>query len=405
MGFIYKIRKGGTATQIAIGVVILFVMAFLSIGAAASAYPTDWGDPTIPTDGGGTTCAAWINAPDNYQDIFQKAASNYNVHPALVGAIFLAEHGGGWATAPFASSPKGASGPFQFMPDTWESNGVDANDDKVKDVQNIEDASFGAARYLQAGLSQHIGLGRDGTYIEDEINIKLAAGGYNWGYGNVDKLRGFLNSDSANIPDETRNYMANAWQYFQNLNKGCDVLGIIPGGGTAPGLGDTALPIDTSTVKIQLGATLHNCSVSTPVKCANPSKHRVMMGSLGQYGVSWADQKGEAVDIGAAARTPVHAPFGGTIVRNGSIHGASGTDGNYVSILSTDGQSAALLAHLANELPSGTVVQAGQIVGYLSPISWPHCHFELWINQQPVNAGQGVTTVDVWAAQKKALGF
>ncbi len=41
-----------------------------------------------------------------------------------------------------------AMGPFQFIPETWQRYGVDANGDGVADPDNIDDAALSAARYL-----------------------------------------------------------------------------------------------------------------------------------------------------------------------------------------------------------------------------------------------------------------
>lgn len=41
-----------------------------------------------------------------------------------------------------------AMGPFQFIPETWQRFGVDANGDGRADPDNIDDASLSAARYL-----------------------------------------------------------------------------------------------------------------------------------------------------------------------------------------------------------------------------------------------------------------
>ncbi|WP_239003754.1 lytic transglycosylase domain-containing protein [Nocardia panacis] len=43
-----------------------------------------------------------------------------------------------------------AMGPFQFIPETWQRWGVDANGDGVADPDNIDDAALTAARYLCA---------------------------------------------------------------------------------------------------------------------------------------------------------------------------------------------------------------------------------------------------------------
>ncbi|WP_245677602.1 lytic transglycosylase domain-containing protein [Nocardia acidivorans] len=43
-----------------------------------------------------------------------------------------------------------AMGPFQFIPETWQHWGVDANGDGIADPDNIDDAALTAARYLCA---------------------------------------------------------------------------------------------------------------------------------------------------------------------------------------------------------------------------------------------------------------
>ena len=67
--------------------------------------------------------------------------------PALDGKDGFAaiRDGAGWAHA---------TGPFQFIPSTWQSWGADGNGDGTKDPDNIFDASLGAARYLCAGDRQ-----------------------------------------------------------------------------------------------------------------------------------------------------------------------------------------------------------------------------------------------------------
>ena len=54
-------------------------------------------------------------------------------------------------------SSAGAVGWMQFLPSTWETYGVDANRDGVKDPYSPVDAIFAAARYLRAaGADQDI---------------------------------------------------------------------------------------------------------------------------------------------------------------------------------------------------------------------------------------------------------
>jgi len=116
------------------------------------------------------------NVPDPYKEIFSKAGDKWKVQPAFIAAIFYGgEHGNSWPSAdgPWASSPKGAQGPFQFMPGTWDSNKQDGNGDGVMDVQNLWDASFAAANLLN-------NLGAGGN-TKDESVLREVAAKYNGG--------------------------------------------------------------------------------------------------------------------------------------------------------------------------------------------------------------------------------
>ena len=53
-----------------------------------------------------------------------------------------------WDPEQIYGSHKGAIGPFQFIPETWVRNAVDANGDGRKDPFDVEDAAYSAANYL-----------------------------------------------------------------------------------------------------------------------------------------------------------------------------------------------------------------------------------------------------------------
>ncbi|MFH0836560.1 MAG: lytic transglycosylase domain-containing protein [Candidatus Aenigmatarchaeota archaeon] len=115
--------------------------------------------------------------PIEYKEPFLKASIKYGISPNLIAAIFkCGEHSiypsgtisGGYITntaandlaanwpninGPWASSPVGASGPFQFMPGSWETYKDDCNSDDVKDKQNIYDAACAAANHLKTRMS------------------------------------------------------------------------------------------------------------------------------------------------------------------------------------------------------------------------------------------------------------
>lgn len=120
-----------------------------------------------PSSGGSSSCVCGTpsfgsgtlpsSVPDPYNGIFTAAGKKFNVSPALVAAIFYGgEHGNSFPDPPppyghgqpWASSNKGANGPFQFIPSTWATQGVDGNGDGKKDIQDLTDGAFGAANYL-----------------------------------------------------------------------------------------------------------------------------------------------------------------------------------------------------------------------------------------------------------------
>jgi cell wall-associated NlpC family hydrolase len=54
----------------------------------------------------------------------------------------------GTLQAPYITSSAGATGPMQFMPETWAAYAQDGNGDGTRDIQNIYDAALGTAYML-----------------------------------------------------------------------------------------------------------------------------------------------------------------------------------------------------------------------------------------------------------------
>jgi Transglycosylase SLT domain len=101
--------------------------------------------PSIPS----SSCAG-SGVPPVLIPIYQRAAAAYGLGPQ--GAAVLAginEIETAFGTNLNVSSA-GAMGWMQFISSTWESYGVDANGDGVKDPYNPEDAIYAAASYLSA---------------------------------------------------------------------------------------------------------------------------------------------------------------------------------------------------------------------------------------------------------------
>ena len=79
--------------------------------------------------------------------IYQAAGIQYNVPWQVLAAINEIETDYG---RNLSVSSAGARGWMQFLPSSWKTYGVDANDDGRKDPYNPVDAIFAAARYLKA---------------------------------------------------------------------------------------------------------------------------------------------------------------------------------------------------------------------------------------------------------------
>ena len=101
--------------------------------------------PSIPS----SSCAG-SGVPPVLIPIYQRAAAQYGLGPQ--GPPVLA--GINEIETAFGSnlnvSSAGALGWMQFIPSSWETYGVDANGDGVKDPYNPEDAIYAAASYLSA---------------------------------------------------------------------------------------------------------------------------------------------------------------------------------------------------------------------------------------------------------------
>lgn len=111
---------------------------------------------------------------------FGSLEGKYDLPAGLLSSVAATESGGD----PFAVSPKGAKGPFQFMDGTARDLGL-----KGMDVYDPHKSADAAARYLRYLLDATGG------------DLEKALASYNWGLGNVQK------KGMDNLPSETRNYV------------------------------------------------------------------------------------------------------------------------------------------------------------------------------------------------------
>lgn len=156
--------------------------ALISPAGAATMQPDTSGyQPNVPLN----TQAARLGAKGRaflqaMAGEFGALEGKYGLPAGLLSSLSAAESGGD----PYAVSPKGAKGPFQFMDGTARDLGL-----KGMDVYDPHKSADAAARYLRYLLDATGG----------DLEKTLAS--YNWGLGNVQK------KGMDNLPSETRNYV------------------------------------------------------------------------------------------------------------------------------------------------------------------------------------------------------
>lgn len=159
------------------------VNALISPAGAASMQPNIVGgyQPNVPLNAQaarlGAKGKAFLQAMAGE---FGALEGKYGLPAGLLSSVAATESGGD----PFAVSPKGAKGTFQFMDGTARDLGL-----KGMDVYDPHKSADAAARYLRYLLDATGG----------DLEKTLAS--YNWGLGNVQK------KGMDNLPSETRNYV------------------------------------------------------------------------------------------------------------------------------------------------------------------------------------------------------
>lgn len=119
-------------------------------------------------------------------------ASDGTITPPILGPR-LDGSGAGGNTTPVYDTDRGrwdgdtvydrAVGPFQFLPGTWKTTGVDGNGDGAADPNNAFDAALGAVRYL-------CGTGK--RDLTDTAQLRQAIFTYNHSQTYVDEVLGWV---------------------------------------------------------------------------------------------------------------------------------------------------------------------------------------------------------------------
>ena len=98
---------------------------------------------------------------DQQQARLKQLESQYNLPTTILDRVYQAESGRGKNLL----SPKGAQGPFQFMPPTGRDYGLNSMDDRM----DFNKSSEAAAKYLADLLKD----------FDGDVNKAVAS--YNWG--------------------------------------------------------------------------------------------------------------------------------------------------------------------------------------------------------------------------------
>lgn len=209
-----------------IWILIAFVVALAIVMAIVS---RQLGDPTADTTAyaSGVNCASWDDVVHPEQEMMIKdAAKKFNINPALLGAIFMAENGDRWPSTategPWATSSDSAMGPFQFIQKTWDgllrSGGTPF---KGYEIQNFQQAAEVAAFHIGGILDTHHWSRQSPT----EQQVECMAAAYNKGgeactYWKKNNFQGDP-VPAVDADGDGRLYHIRTWEHYQDLNKGC----------------------------------------------------------------------------------------------------------------------------------------------------------------------------------------
>jgi hypothetical protein len=120
-----------------------------------------------------------------YEPVIREASKTYGVDPELIRAVIRAESN----FKNESTSPKGAMGLMQIMPQT-------AKDLGIRDAYDPRENILGGTRYLKGLLERYRG----------DVPTALAA--YNWGMGNVERR-------PEKLPRETQVYINRIQQFME----------------------------------------------------------------------------------------------------------------------------------------------------------------------------------------------
>lgn len=199
-----------------------------------SAGPSNSPGTDATSDGGGATADCKgeplpDSVPEYWRNLINAAAEKHpDTDRRLVAATLWTENRG-WPDPKkeWATSPAGASGPWQFIPSSWQSMGEDGNSDGVKNANDPEDAVHGAFNHLKGTACKPILEGATGNAEEDFNNVPFVRDGNNTlmsalanynGRGAVDGTPLATNSNGENGKYLRMTYWLLATDFQQSVN-------------------------------------------------------------------------------------------------------------------------------------------------------------------------------------------
>jgi membrane-bound lytic murein transglycosylase B len=152
-------RAAGAAAALGLAAVFVAILAWPArddeaaggrgVVAAASAGTVAKPKRVVRAD----PLALRLNIPADYLALYRRAGARYGLDWTRLAAIGAIESGHGQARMlgiTTGASARGAIGPAQFLPGTWERFGLDGDGDGTRDPRNPADAILAMASYLRA---------------------------------------------------------------------------------------------------------------------------------------------------------------------------------------------------------------------------------------------------------------
>ncbi|MYZ33631.1 peptidoglycan DD-metalloendopeptidase family protein [Streptomyces sp. SID4917] len=316
--WIKPVVAGAVMTPIALGVGLMMIVTMVGENE-----DSDGGNTAVPAGSGLKIGEGGVPAKYAQLIINAAAACNQGLSPAILAAQIQQES----AFNPRAGSPAGAQGIAQFIPGTWQTWGVDGNDDGRKDVWDPADAIPAQGKFMCSLLKQ---AKKHPDWNGSPTEMALA--GYNAGFGRVQQYRGVPPESFAN---------GETYHYVQIIMANSVKLSVPAASGS------WTLPIDGPA-----GTPYH------------------------QKGPSWSGGYHTGIDFVVSVGTPVKAIGPGKVVSAAP----GGAYGNQVVIRHDDGRYSQY-AHLSSvQISAGQSVQGGTRIGLSGAtgnVTGPHLHFEI----------------------------